>query len=159
MRHLIYLGFVGLFLSSCMMGVNEVFLIPDGYEGPVIVRFNEVAGIPIEMENGKRIFKVPQSGILKSEENLQKGYRDIEYFYIDGSGNTTEIESVQIQLLDDEEKIANDVKIYRLLVYGNGDISFIVGKLKDSEKHWEALEKLKKEVYKDDTVIHTKGKK
>jgi len=159
MKKLIYFGLVVMFFSSCFWGEKEVYLIPQGFEGPVIIMFDESDGQQVKYEEKKRVYEIPEDGIMRTQFKDQDKYVDMEFYYSDESGNRNPIEDVEIQLLSDDEKETLEPKAYRYLVYGSGDISFIVGKLRDHEKHWTALEELKKEVFKDGTVImHAKEK-
>ena len=160
MRRLIYVGFFTLMLSSCFMGEQEVYLIPDGFEGPVILIVGESEGQPIKYENNKRVFEVPQNGILYTQFDNQKKYVRAEYYYVDRKAKKSQVQEIQIQQLSESEKAeTSDPKIYWQHVYGGGDISFIVGKPKDLDKHLETLKKIEEEIFKDGTVImHAKQK-
>ena len=161
MKKLIYLGFIVIFFSSCFRGEKEVFLIPEGFEGPVFVMVDESTGLPIKREEKKRIYEIPSDGVLYTQFDNQEKYIDIEYFYVSMNGAKTPIDHIQIQHLSETEKEEIlDSKVYWPLVYGGkGDRSFIVGKPKDLKRHLDKLEEMKKEVFKDGTVImHAKEK-
>ena len=159
MRKRIYFGLISILFSSCFWGEREVYLIPEGFEGSVVIMFDETDGQPIRYEEKKRVYEIPKDGVLHTQFRDQDKYVHMEFYHLGDSGNRTLIEDVEIQLLTEDEKQTMDAKVYRYLVYGSGDISFLVGKLKDHEKHWSALEELKKEVFKDGTVImHAKEK-
>jgi len=159
MRKLIYFGLISILFSSCFWGEREVYLIPQGYEGPVVIMFDEVDGQQVNYEEKKRVYEIPTNGILYTQFKDQDKYVHMEFYYLTKKGDRTKVEDVEIQLLSDDEKETLDAKVYRYLVYGSGNISFIVGKLRDIEKHWSTLEELKKEVFKDGTVImHAKEK-
>lgn len=155
MKKLIYLGLIVIFLSSCFRGEKEVFLIPEGFEGPVIVMVNESTGLPIKREEKKRIYEIPSDGVLYTQFDNQEKYINIKYFYVGLNGIKTPIDRIQIQHLSEiEKKKIHDSKVYWPLVYGGkGDRSFIVGKPKDLKMHLDKLEEMKKEVFKDGTVI------
>jgi len=157
MKKLIYFGIIVMMFSSCIWGEREIYLIPEDFEGPVIIMFDETEGQPIKYEEKKRVYQIPDNGVLRTQFKDQDNYVHMEFYYLSESGNRTLLEDVEIQLLNEAEKETKDPKVYRYLVYGSGDISFLVGYLEDHEKHWTALEELKKEVFKDNNVI-MKGK-
>ena len=63
-------------LLSCKGNKAEdsIYLIPEGYEGRVFIIYGSEKFGNVKYENGKRLYKIPPSGILKTsfEPNLGK---------------------------------------------------------------------------------------
>ncbi|MBK8398138.1 MAG: hypothetical protein IPL26_23220 [Leptospiraceae bacterium] len=80
---------------------NNIFLIPNGYTGRIVIIHSCKNGAEKEYESMSRIYKIPQSGILKTKFSFAGNSFDhlhSKYFYIDSVGNRTEI-------LEDTSKI------------------------------------------------------
>src|SRR5688572_10192310 len=61
---LIVLGF--LFFLTFVLGPSEpeTFLIPENFRGQFEVLFNEPCGQPVSPQEGRRIYDIPESGVL-----------------------------------------------------------------------------------------------
>jgi hypothetical protein len=70
----------------------EIFLIPEKYVGEVIVVFDRKDGETVEFENDKRIYRIPQSGILFTKFEYNPGVINQEYYFVDSLGKRHEIE-------------------------------------------------------------------
>jgi hypothetical protein len=82
---------VGLFLFSFAISYlrrpeKETFLIPEGYKGNVVVIFNQPDGEKPEYENGRRIYRIPHSGILFTQLKDEEGMIDQQYYYVSPNG-------------------------------------------------------------------------
>jgi len=56
-----------LFVSSCNVSDNEQYLVPEGFNGRVLILFNRSDGAPKEYDGRTRIYRVPESGVLKTQ--------------------------------------------------------------------------------------------
>jgi len=65
---------------------KETYLIPEGYKGTVLVIFNQPDGEKPEHEDDRRIYRIPQTGILFTQLKDEQGIINQEYFYISPSG-------------------------------------------------------------------------
>ncbi|HLK30094.1 MAG TPA: hypothetical protein VKT28_16050 [Puia sp.] len=97
-------SFLAVFTSCAQQKVKETFLIPIGFEGRIDVVFNQANAQPIPIEKGRRIYKIPADGILVTSSAIETGLLDQEYYYIDNSGNRTEIEIQDINSQDIPDK-------------------------------------------------------
>jgi len=73
-----------LVIVSCKsQGTKNIFLIPKEFTGIVIVVFDQKDGKKPGIENGKTVFRIPASGILKTQ--VKPYYENIsnEYYFID----------------------------------------------------------------------------
>lgn len=129
-------------------GENEVFIVPNDFEGAVIVLFNETNGKAVKYDSeGNRIYEIPKSGILKTQFKSQEGFRDIKYQK--NNGNV-------IRYLLPSDKVWKDTTNQKnVFAYGAGyanDYWFIIGKPKDSE-HWAKVMSEKWESYSETKTL------
>lgn len=69
-------------LFSCDSGEEEIIVIPENYTGYVLIIFNQKDGIPIKYEGEKRVYEIPQNGVLKTQFTGNEGWREFpEYYY------------------------------------------------------------------------------
>ena len=80
-------------VCSCAQQKAEdtVRLIPEGYIGSVLVIFNQENGEPKEYEEGKRIYRIPENGVLKTQFEPNYGMQNHQFFYVDKKRSRTEI--------------------------------------------------------------------
>jgi len=69
----------------------EVHLLPAGYEGPVIIILNVPNGAPKEREGKARLFRIPASGVLRTQYGPNDGWNAPAFFYVDRAGHRTPI--------------------------------------------------------------------
>lgn len=73
---------------------NNIFLIPKGYVGRILIVHGCKDGISKEFEGTSRIYRIPRSGILKTKFNFAGSsfdYMNTRYYYVDEQGVKTEI--------------------------------------------------------------------
>jgi hypothetical protein len=90
------IGFVIAYLAIYSISVSiywnilvekEVYLLPDSYQGPVLVVFNQSNGMPRMYEGRSRVYDVPETGILLTQFSPVKHAYTTEFLYIDAAGN------------------------------------------------------------------------
>ncbi|QDH20382.1 DUF6843 domain-containing protein [Saccharibacillus brassicae] len=73
----------------------SVYLIPEGYEGWVLIDFDQAGAPEIPLEDGKGIFKIGSDGTLDtSTPEPARGKAEDEYYWVDGQGNRSAIEDI-----------------------------------------------------------------
>ncbi|MCB1177681.1 MAG: hypothetical protein KDK36_08900 [Leptospiraceae bacterium] len=80
-----------LFISSSS---NNIFLIPEGYKGRVVIIHGCKDGTDREFDGTYRVYRVGKNGLLKTKFNFAGSSFDhlnSKYFYIDDAGNKTEL--------------------------------------------------------------------
>lgn len=65
---------------------KETYLIPEGYKGTVLVIFNQPDGEKPEYEDGRRIYRIPKTGVLFTQLKDEQGIINQEYYYISLNG-------------------------------------------------------------------------
>ena len=85
-----------------------------------VIIFNQFNGAAVKYESGRRVYEIPNNGILLTQFEDEDGLINHQYYYIDSTGNR------QTLKIDLEDNISNpsEVGIFRdgtLGVYGNSD--------------------------------------
>ncbi|MFC3160451.1 DUF6843 domain-containing protein [Chryseobacterium arachidis] len=80
-----------LILNSCRGSrpEPEIYLIPTSYRGKVNVIFNQAKGQEIMYEGDKRVYRIPENGILLTKAKPEYGFIRHEYHFVDSSGKRT----------------------------------------------------------------------
>jgi membrane protein implicated in regulation of membrane protease activity len=64
----------------------ETYLIPSTYRGRVLVVFNQPDGQKPEVERGRRIYRIPSSGVLFTQFAAEQGFIDQQYYFSTPAG-------------------------------------------------------------------------
>ena len=111
---------MSLFLFiNCSKTENTLTLIPEGYTGTIRILFDQKDGNDKKYEGEKRVYEIPENGILKTKFSPQFGYHFPEYYYVSKDGKRTEIERISDlnkSTLDSIDK--NKVYAYRFMFGG-----------------------------------------
>lgn len=93
-----YLFATILSMISCSNNPEpEDYLIPKDFTGRVNIVFNQKNGIPAKYENGRRVYEIPDDGILLTQFKDEYGLVNRKYYYIDSSGKKTALEIYQYE--------------------------------------------------------------
>ena len=133
-------------------GENEIYVLPDNYQGGVIILSdNENGNIEKYNNENERIYEIPKNGILKTKFKPQNGkWIKVKYKYKSG---------LELRYLWPSDKVWADTininSIYKDSIYvyhstSSGD--FIIGKPKDLGKHYLELKKMWKPYTKTITL-------
>lgn len=80
----------GLLMQCRHVGEKSIYLIPRGFVGNVVIVFEQIRGIPAEYKKGMRVYRIPSSGILKTQFKPNYGLHvPDEYYYISLDGKLT----------------------------------------------------------------------
>jgi len=162
MRNGILILILGCLFFSCVEdGEDSIRLIPKGYEGPVLIVFNQSKGKPKEYENGKRVYRISENGILETPFEPNYGIQKHQYFYIDKEGNREQIPFIIVEEQDSLSKVKDRTKVYAFgeSAYGKGigfepdkgnftlpdSREFYIGNLLDIEKSYNNKMKFSRE--------------
>lgn len=105
----IFLISIVSFFTSCQRATPEIFIIPEGYNGKVMVVFEKKNGSKPEYENNKRVYDIPVSGVLVSQFSINDGFISREFFYVDSLGKRTPIRIFRIV---EDAKNTNETGIF-----------------------------------------------
>lgn len=68
---------------------GSVYLIPDGYIGPVVIAYDDSAGVAEEREGRRRTYRVPRTGMMRARFGRDRGFA--EFYYVRADGVRTRI--------------------------------------------------------------------
>lgn len=75
----------------------ETFLIDADYRGKVHVHFNKPCGEMPEKEDGRRVYRISNTGVLLSQFGDKQGYIDQEYYLIDSRGRRKKLPKLDVR--------------------------------------------------------------
>lgn len=135
----------------CYKAESEIFILPDNFEGAVIVLYNEKDGEPEKYDKkGNRVYDIPENGLLKTRFKFQDGWRDIKYIQRNG---------VQLRYLLPSDNVWNDTitkrrndSIYVFNASYSDDYWFLVGKIKDIDSLGKEMDK-KWELFSNPVIL------
>lgn len=87
----IILASFSLFCLLLPKAESETFLIPQNFRGQFQIAFDESCGQPTNYENGKRIYQIPDNGVLITKFKQTNGVIDRKFFLVDENGNRAEM--------------------------------------------------------------------
>jgi hypothetical protein len=67
----------------------EVYLLPDGYVGPVLIVYDQPTGEPRKYEAGARVYEIPENGMLLTQFDPPQDVNP-DLWYVDGQGVRTQ---------------------------------------------------------------------
>ncbi|MBL3655330.1 DUF6843 domain-containing protein [Fulvivirga sediminis] len=72
---------------------DDVFIIPANFSGTIVLIYRQEDGAKKEYENRKRIYRIPQNGILKTQFDLKgESAKFGEYYFLTDNGDIVKIE-------------------------------------------------------------------
>ena len=71
---------IGFWLS--LKRTNRVYLIPEGYEGWVTIRYNSPEAEALPLTDGAFQLRIPESGYLYTSSPLEKGWGKDAFFWV-----------------------------------------------------------------------------
>jgi hypothetical protein len=64
----------------------ETYLVPEGFQGPVFIIFDQAGAAPLPMVDGRRVIEVPQSGVVVTSSAIAEGWKNPEVFRVLNTG-------------------------------------------------------------------------
>jgi hypothetical protein len=80
----------------------ETFLIPQAYRGKIHVHFNQTCGLKPEKEKNRRLYTIPDNGILFSQFTDKQGLIDQQYYIVNDQGSRTLLPQLNVQSYNEE---------------------------------------------------------
>jgi hypothetical protein len=148
-----YLLFLITILGCSQVSEDTIRLIPEGYQGTILIIFNQKDGAPKEYEGNNRIYRIPESGVLKTQFKPDYGVQKNKFFYLNDEGERKEIPFVMTYDKNKFDKMVNtkiyayleqtlgrvekyDPKTKELLYTVQPAISFYIGNLRDVDNDY-----------------------
>jgi len=73
---------------------DDIFIMTADFKGTIAVIYGQENGTEKEYENGKRLYRIPQNGILKTQFELKGETANFgEYYYLTDDGQRIRIRS------------------------------------------------------------------
>lgn len=83
----IFIIILSLILIGCSEYAEpETFLIPNDFKGVIVIVFNQEKGEDKEYENKRRIYRIPENGVLYTQFSPVKGILNEKFYYINKQG-------------------------------------------------------------------------
>lgn len=143
------------FASSYMTRPEkETYLIPEGYKGTVVVIFNQPDGEKPEYEDGRRIYRIPQTGVLFTQLKDEQGMINQEYFYISPNGQRSKLGVLDTRDFNEEwttEKNPHEPPRDSLAVFNPGTMGIMGG---SDDKNNKVFLELSVGTYNDMKNLH-----
>ncbi|MDM7922266.1 MAG: hypothetical protein QUS14_08185 [Pyrinomonadaceae bacterium] len=83
---------------------GEDFVVPAAYQGEIVVFYNEPCGTPVHYERGRRIYEIPNEGVLITQGLKNEGYHDRKFYIRQSDGILDEIPIFGRQDFETEKK-------------------------------------------------------
>lgn len=80
-----------LFPTCFRRGDDSIRLIPEGFEGPVVIIYDQSDGVPIEYEGRKRLYRIPSDGVLRTQFKPNYGHQVHEFYYLNSEEKRTPV--------------------------------------------------------------------
>ena len=112
----------------------ETFLIPSGYQGKIRIILSQKCGQPTKYEGKRRLYVIPDDGILMTQFEAEQGFINHE-FYIIENGKRRKVEELMVQAFNEEwtleknqsEPPRNKVAIFEAgRTYSDGSSEFYI---------------------------------
>ena len=89
--------------------LDAIYLLPQGYEGVVLIFFDEPDGVELETEGSQYVYKILADGVLRVKNHGQGGLivTGLRYFYVNENGERQPLEYLY------QNRIRTSVKIKR----------------------------------------------
>lgn len=125
-------------ISACSEGEDSIRLIPENYEGTVLIIFNQTEQNNATYEEGKRLYTIPESGVLLTSFGENYGAQTHSYGEYNSAGNRKGIAFFNTFHYDKFKESNYRAAFGEEIVAGNKDHppykSFLVGQGKDLDK-------------------------
>ena len=106
----IFISILSIFSSYLTKPEKERFLIPEGFKGQVFVIFNQKDGRKEKYEDGRRVYCIPNTGVLFTQFKDEEGQIDQEYFYISKNGNRKKLGVLDTRDFNEEGNTEKNLK-------------------------------------------------
>ncbi len=78
-------------LLGCNKAEQEIVIIPRSYTGRILIVYNQLNGGTPIYEDGKRVYKIPANGVLKTRFSANPGWMSLPEFYYDKISSVNKI--------------------------------------------------------------------
>ena len=139
--------FLLIILMACQRGEPEIVIVPEGYTGYVIIIYNQDNGAPVRYEGEKRVYEIPESGILRTQFSGNYGWVGFTEFYYDSIAPENRISYVPNRY--DSENLASDSIVASGGSTGNANRDLAGKEVVSYAKYFIGTEAQSKRAYED----------
>lgn len=72
---------ISAFFWANAFGDQEIYILPNEYNGTVYIFYDSHNGLPVKYENGERIYEIPRNGILKTQGLIDTRWKPLPKFF------------------------------------------------------------------------------
>lgn len=129
-RSIVFVFFV-LLIAGCQKSTpceKEIYLIPEGFRGTMIVYFDQPDGEKIQYEDDARVYNIPASGFLKTQFLKNGGCLNndrLQFYYVDSLGTRCSLDYF-LNLDKDSIPKDRDYVLFTFLSNKNDKPEFVV---------------------------------
>lgn len=95
---LVGVTFQFIYFINVRNGVDQTYLLPNGFEGCVFLNYDVEGASPLKIENNEIVYKVPESGVINTSSpsdfgwtnEKHSGYYQLSAFYVGEDGEIIE---------------------------------------------------------------------
>ncbi|MBW8200532.1 DUF6843 domain-containing protein [Flagellimonas abyssi] len=134
---------------------DTIRLIPEGYEGAVVIIYNQEDGAPKEYEENARVYRIPETGVLRTQFEPNYGVQNHQFFYVGSNGERSKIQFVMTNIEGFASENKGNDKIFAYLEQTIGEVekynpdtkeliyiieparTFYIGRMKDIDKDYQ----------------------
>jgi hypothetical protein len=143
------------YLWHSEVGENETYLLPNRFMGIVTIIFNQKNGMPEKYEGDKRLYEIPDNGILITQFKQNYGWHKFPTYYYIAADN----KRIQIPYALEAYQLSLDtIKIYGHRSGMNGDEATSYVKYDmffvSTKKEIDSLENIADKLYPLDIIKH-----
>jgi len=93
------IGAAPLFAFYLFIQVNkpsqDIFLVAEGFTGAVVIIYGQKEGVKKEFENDKRLYRIPSTGVLRTQFELKgESVSPGKYYFVTDNHTRTKIEHI-----------------------------------------------------------------
>jgi len=109
-----YLQLLFSALSCQKKSEDCVYLLPQGFQGNVLIIFNQMDGKDITYESGKRVYRIDTSGVLKTKFKENYGKHQALFYKVDEKDTRIALRYLLPSQVEAIPKSSNEIFIYNL---------------------------------------------
>lgn len=122
--------FVSLFLCGCNKAEEEIIVVSKGFKGNILIIFNQASGVAAQYEEGKRIYRIPPNGILKTQLPSNDGWSKMPMFYYEEIGKKNQLPYYPV---------LRDVKDTSVVFAYGGSVGSVIKDIKTEERIYTTI--------------------
>ncbi|MCH4824543.1 hypothetical protein ML462_15325 [Gramella lutea] len=104
-------GLIFFLICSCIQNAEpETFLIPKDFRGRANIIYDQKCGLDEEYENGRRVYRIPEDGVLLTKFSKPSGFIDHKYYLVDKTGNRIELSKMDVRDYNEDYTISKNPK-------------------------------------------------